>query len=891
MKLLNLVLGLALLSVPAIAGPARADKPVNLNHPDPTSLLSPFRTFHPSAGAHAMTAARRAEGKPARLPLPDNPAETLHCDGPNSDGVGLTNGGTFYGAVRFTPEQSCSLKTVVFLHFMPSSDDYVFIFGPGTSTSPGAVLDSMPYTGADSGWISLNLNAPQLVLAQTDIWVGIRLTHVAGVYPLGVDAGPMVQDHGGFIEIPGDTWQQLNGVGLDYNWNIWAIVEPVRFPRDVGTAAILAPNGMVTGDTIAPLARIENYGSAAAGPFDVRMTIDPGGYASTRTVTSLAPGDTATLTFDNWIPVGSGSFAVKCSTRLDSDAVTSNDSKTASALVVSFVQDFESTSGGYTPDGNSAPGWVWAAPQSPRPAAHSGSKVWAAPPVDSYPNYAQWELTSAGYVAFQDSPVIAFYHWYNFELHYDGGNVKYSTDGGTTWALLYPWAGYSAPYDDTVYTLQAHGYTGPGPSDWLLAMFQIPVASGTMFQVRWDLASDVSIVHLGWMIDDMAGIGCNMVPNDVGTDAVTMPSGMISPGIYQPQARVKNFGTATQGPFDVRMTVTPGSYLSTKSVPSLAPYDTVTVTFDDWTVPGGGLYYLRCTTLLAGDAAPNNDAKTDVAAIPSFVQDFETVNGGLTANPSSGAWEWGEPQPPRPGAHSGTKVWSAPLTGEYPDGADWQLFGLFEAVADTPVIAYWQWYSFERTYDGGNLKLSTDGGTTWSVIYPWAAFSRPYDLTISTLNTVIGGEQAYSGVDTTWRQAWFQIPVDSGAQFLLRWHMGTDASVHTYNGWMVDDLAGVGLLALSGIAAEPAPKSVNRFAVTPNPAHGLARLSYALAQPGELSIRLYSVSGRLITSLAQGRVPAGAGRLNLNTGSLASGVYVLKFESGRFRATRKLVVQ
>ena len=200
-------------------------------------------------------------------------------------------------------------------------------------------------------------------------------------------------------------------------------------------------------------------------------------------------------------------------------------------------------------------------------------------------------------------------------------------------------------------------------------------------------------------------------------------------------------------------------------------------------------------------------------------------------------------------------------------------------------------YSFERTYDGGNIKLSTDAGTTWNVIYPWTAYSRPYDLTISALNTVIGGEQAYSGVDTTWRRAWFQISVDSGAQFLLRWHMGTDPSVHAYNGWMVDDLAGVGLLALSGIAAEPAPKLVNRFAVTPNPAHGMALLSYALAQPGNLSIKLYSINGRLMTALADSWAPAGARQLNLNTGSLAAGIYVLKFESGQFRATQKLVIQ
>ena len=112
MKLSSPALCLALMLAPAIAGPSKTDKTVNPNRPGQTSIRSPFRTFRPAAPARAIMSARRPE-----LSWTDNPAETLHYDGPNNDGVGLTDGGTFYGAVRFTPTQSCSLKTAVFPAF------------------------------------------------------------------------------------------------------------------------------------------------------------------------------------------------------------------------------------------------------------------------------------------------------------------------------------------------------------------------------------------------------------------------------------------------------------------------------------------------------------------------------------------------------------------------------------------------------------------------------------------------------------------------------------------------------------------------------------------------------------------------------------------------------
>ena len=39
--------------------------------------------------------------------------------------------------------------------------------------------------------------------------------------------------------------------------------------------------------------------------------------------------------------------------------------------------------------------------------------------------------------------MLEFWHYYNSEANYDGGNVKISINGGTTWTLLTPVGGYS----------------------------------------------------------------------------------------------------------------------------------------------------------------------------------------------------------------------------------------------------------------------------------------------------------------------------------------------------------------------------------------------------------------------------------------------------------------
>ena len=65
-------------------------------------------------------------------------------------------------------------------------------------------------------------------------------------------------------------------------------------PNDVGTFSVDVPSVLGLG-TFAPQATVKNFGTATQ-TFNVQMTIT-GGYSNTQTVTSLAPGASAPVTF------------------------------------------------------------------------------------------------------------------------------------------------------------------------------------------------------------------------------------------------------------------------------------------------------------------------------------------------------------------------------------------------------------------------------------------------------------------------------------------------------------------------------------------------------------------------------------------------------------------
>jgi hypothetical protein len=82
----------------------------------------------------------------------------------------------------------------------------------------------------------------------------------------------------------------------------------------------------------------------------------------------------------------------------------------------------------------------------------------------------------------------------------------------------------------------------------------------------------------------------------------------------------------------------------------------------------------------------------------------------------------------------------------------------------------------------------------------------------------------------------------------------------------------------------------------PNPFNPSTTISFVVAEQGWVTLRLYDLLGREVSTLASGVLPAGPHRISLNAAGLSSGVYFVRLTSlspqgtERFSATRRLML-
>jgi hypothetical protein len=202
-------------------------------------------------------------------------------------------------------------------------------------------------------------------------------------------------------------------------------------------------------------------------------------------------------------------------------------------------------------------------------------------------------------------------------------------------------------------------------------------------------------------------------------------------------------------------------------------------------------YYIR-----ARDIAEVPNYGRDPAAgyhsfevVDYYAWDFEASDGGFTATGPD--WEWGEPTTGPDDAHSGVNLWATKLGGDYSSSSNSKLDLppiIVPTSATCAVLSFWQWYYMESgyysDYDGGNVKISTDGGSTWTILMP----DIGYNGTASTSNAGIPGEPCFTGYDNDeWQQVTFNLTPYKGMSVIIRLHFGSDSSVNKV-GWYVDDV-------------------------------------------------------------------------------------------------------
>lgn len=107
-----------------------------------------------------------------------------------------------------------------------------------------------------------------------------------------------------------------------------------KFANDAGINSISDPKWSITPQTMSPKASVKNFGTTNQ-TFQVTMTITPGGYTNTQSVSNLAPGQTQTVTFNSFNFSANGNYSLKSYSSLGGDQNVSNDTITNNLIVTS----------------------------------------------------------------------------------------------------------------------------------------------------------------------------------------------------------------------------------------------------------------------------------------------------------------------------------------------------------------------------------------------------------------------------------------------------------------------------------------------------------------------------------------------------------------------------
>ncbi len=365
-------------------------------------------------------------------------------------------------------------------------------------------------------------------------------------------------------------------------------------------------------------------------------------------------------------------------------------------------------------------------------------------------------------------PIVSFRAWTHTESCCDGWNVKVSTDGGASFNVL---STVEPPYN---LNIDGEACWGDDLSTlgWQAVTADLSAFLGQQVILRLSIRSDTSITYAGIYVDDVVVSEAAEVPLVI-TSTSPLPDGYVG---YPYSQFIQRSG---------------GSSGAVWSITGGTNHSWLTINSTTGELIGnptnGELGAVSVTVHVEETTLPTNFADGvftfDVASAIYF-EDFEgTCPNGWTLG---GDWQCGTPTVVGPSTvYSGVQCLATQLSTEYNNGQAWATATASSppinlAGTTTPQLTFYAWMLTEgSTYDGANLKISTDGGATYSL---YATPQPAYTLTIDN-EAAWGGDLSGSG----WQPVTADLTSFAGQTINVQIAFSTDGSV-VEAGVYIDDV-------------------------------------------------------------------------------------------------------
>ena len=449
------------------------------------------------------------------------------------------------------------------------------------------------------------------------------------------------------------------------------------------------------------------------------------------------------------------------------------------------------------------------------------------------------------------------YLWGVTEDTYDF-NVKISTDGGSTWTLLWN--------EDTIGSFEDWR--------WYDTTFKTPVdLSAYADKTHVMIAFQYEGINGGQLKLDLVEIFASPA-HDVGVININNPLDTMNAGRIIPSISVKNFGANAETDVPVNLKIVkkfivgetedfeheilgdlnhdgevndddnnvfnttfglneshpdfnPEADYNNNGIVDLEDYQMWLIYYDEFPIYFGDLSHdgiINETDYLLfleafghnvsdpeynPEADYNSNGIIDLVDYQIWILHYRNYNdryshavGPLPGYGTNDDWEWGKPTftDGPPSAYSDNFCWGTNLDGLTSTNGNMVLdsceFNLSEISSTIPEFAilrleFYHWYNFSSPSsifpNGGNVKISTDAGNTWTIITPVNGYPVK---ALPSYNRGIPNQPGYGrGKTDNWELVAFDLSdyMDETVQF--RWHCGTYTSTYYITpGWYIDNV-------------------------------------------------------------------------------------------------------
>ena len=320
------------------------------------------------------------------------------------------------------------------------------------------------------------------------------------------------------------SFRQSSGIDVYFDLDNFRIFLPP--PVDLSVDRILRPNsGCGLGsDTVS--VRLINKGTAAQSAFPLLYAVNGATPVSETFAGTINPGDTVIYNFTtltNLSLQGSTYNFVAYHGRAGDADLTNDTSRTSVTNIpvintFPYVQGWENGNGGWLA-GGAASSWALGTPTVAGGAApaYSGNNAWVTNLAGDYNNGENSNITSPCFDLSALSNVrVKFGVWFETEQGWDGANLQFSTNGGSTWTVAGT-VGSGINWYTSATVISSSGQPvwanigGVGSGAWLPAEITLPQLAGqASVRFRFNFTSDGS--------GQAEGIGIDSFIVDLPTD-------------------------------------------------------------------------------------------------------------------------------------------------------------------------------------------------------------------------------------------------------------------------------------------------------------------------------------------------------------------------------------